>query len=294
MLTKKEISNWLPDAEAAFRYYMPRITTRYPEVQIASSKTFRALRAQIVSETGCPIRSAPDDSCMEYIHGSLGGAILIRADLLPKNISHHGFLTLYWHELGHFYSINADSNDLERFNDPDNPPSVPSAKYKQRGYWFWQEFIAQAISNYVSYKVGSAQPSYAPEKIVWTVDNWSPLLERVQSMLDGMYGIDEVDEYGLAHYFAMILTEDMTLQLISASNAGKLIKYGESEPVPSGEIDVSCMDEVDEGLQPAMAELKAWLEEKLSHKHFWRMDEEGLEWLGRLIYGMDDILAEEE
>ena len=62
---------------------------------------------------------------MEYIHGENGNAILIRRELvadLPVHSDsqlHFYFEHFYWHELGHCYAINAETNNLHRYNEPD-------------------------------------------------------------------------------------------------------------------------------------------------------------------------------
>lgn len=55
---------------------------------------------------------------------------------------------------------------------------------KQEGYWFWQEFIAEAISKYVSYKNRSAGDNYHPELIDWKPMFWSGIVDKLQYLLD--------------------------------------------------------------------------------------------------------------
>ena len=118
-----------------------------------------------------------DDSIMEYIHGEKGGAILIRQNLLP-NDSEQNFCWFLWHELGHWYAINSEKDDLHRFNDPDLLDTITfadrlrgidntSLQLKQEGYWFWQEFIAEAISKYVSGKYDAERYTHKPNHIDW-------------------------------------------------------------------------------------------------------------------------------
>ena len=149
MLTQRIIKGWLPGVNAVFRYHLPLLPVQYPDVKFATAKTFLPVREQILKDTGCKLKGVPHGSCMEYIHGRIGGAILIRTDQLPTNTNFDAFTHFYWHELGHFYAINADDNNLERFADPDSLPNEENTLYKQRGYWFWSEFIAEAISNYI-------------------------------------------------------------------------------------------------------------------------------------------------
>lgn len=199
------------------------------------------------------------------------------------------FAHFFWHELGHFYAINADDHNLERFNDPDRPPKEKNVKFKQRGYWFWAEFITEAICNHVSLEICRRDPNHRPENIKWTVDVWSPLLKKLQTLLDGIFFGSGIDEYSLAHYFATLLKDTDTVLFVKATEEGKLIQYGHDTPAPAGTIDATCIDELDEPFQPIMIELKGWLEKQLSKDQFWIIDEAGIEWLGRRIYAMDKV-----
>ena len=138
-------------------------------------------RKKIIKSIGCPHTEEPPDSIMEYIHGEKGNAILIRRELVANLPVHDDFeLHVYferffWHELGHFYAINAEVDDLHRYNEPgliDDSPLYDAAvdgcgysseRKKQEGYWFWQEFIAEVIANHVSYTIRSSGESYRPE-----------------------------------------------------------------------------------------------------------------------------------
>lgn len=283
---------WLPGVESAFRRIMPPISVPYPEIYYSNAYNFRETRDSILKKVGCKLKGQPEDSSLEYIHGENGGAILIRIDQLPKGMTQNHFAHFFWHELGHFYAINADEHNLERFNDPDRPPKEKNVKFKQRGYWFWAEFIAEAICNHVSYSVRFNEPTYHPENIVWTVDVWSPVLQRLQGLLDGMFYGSKIDEYSLAHYFATLLKDTDTVLFVKAAEEGKLIQYGHDTPAPAGTIDATCIDELDEPFQPIMIELKGWLEKQLSKDQFWIIDEAGIEWLGRRIYAMDKVWRE--
>ena len=288
----KKYREWLPGAEAAFRHFMPPISAPYPKVYFSNAGTFRATRENIVKDVGCTLQGWPDDSSLEYIHGDKGGAILIRLDQLPKDMTFDVFLHLFWHELGHFYAINADPYNLERFDDPDNPPDEENVAAKQRGYWFWQEFIAEAICNYVNQKVSADREDYHPENIDWVVDAWSPYLYRLQGLLDEMFFRPDIDEYCLAHYFATLLMDDVTVRMVRASQEGKLKQAGKDTPAPAGSIDVTCIDELDAEFQPILLEMKDWLEKQLAKEQFWIIDEAGIEYLGGLILRMAEVYGD--
>ena len=283
---ESKIKEWQPGAEAVFRHFMPPISAPYPTVYFSNASNFHPTRAGIVEEVGCALKGWPEDSSLEYIHGDKGGAILIRMDLLPDELPQDSFLHLFWHELGHFYAINADPYNLERFDDPDNPPKEENVKYKQKGYWFWQEFIAESIANHVSYKFRSAEPTYHPEKIDWKAENWSGIVERLERLLDEMFNSPDIDEYCLAHYFATLLFDDFTLLYRKAAEDGKLRKYGGE---PAGSIDATCIDELDGEMQPVMREMKEMLETQVQKEKYWEIDEAGIEWLGRKLYELAGI-----
>ena len=281
--------NWIPGAEAAFRNFLPPISAPYPKAYFTNARTYHAIRENIVKEVGCTLQGAPEDSALEYIHGDKGGAVLIRLDQLPKAVPFDRFLHFYWHELGHFYAINADPYNLDRFNDPDNPPDEENVPLKQRGYWFWQEFIAEAICNYVSQKVSADGEDYHPERIDWVVDVWSPYLYRLQKCLDEMFYSLDIDDYCLAHYFATLLMDDVTVRMVEAAKEGKLKQAGKDTPAPPGSIDVTCIDELGEEFQPIMLEMKGWLEKQMAKERFWIIQEEDLVFLGSLILRMADV-----
>lgn len=297
MLTQKTIKGWLPGVNAVFRYHLPLLPVQYPDVHLATAKTFPQLRKQIIKDTGCRLKGIPDDSCMEYIHGRLGGAILIRMNQLPPKTDFDAFIHFYWHELGHFYSINADKNNLERFNDLDSPPEeeadYDNVLYKQRGYWFWSEFIAEAISNYISYKFrssdpdnpSSTSPNYRPDEINWKAEIWGCMVDRLMNFLDyafvWCYG---VDEYSLAMYFATLLTDDFCKLYVNAAREGKLKMYGKATPEKPGTIEPTCISDRPKVFQPFLWKMKELLEGQLKKKEFWITDEATLEKLGRFIY----------
>lgn len=174
--TKSEIQLWIPAATDIFKSIMLPINVPYPQVIIANGRNFRTVRAQLVSDLACKNIEYPEDSIMEYIHGEKGNAILIRQNLLPDSNDEH-FCWFFWHELGHFYAINSEKTNLHRYSDPElvddshivefttHGPvlGLSDERLKQEGYWFWQEFIAEAISKYISFKHRSTTRYYHPE-----------------------------------------------------------------------------------------------------------------------------------
>ena len=152
--TQNEIRHWSNYAIDIFDSVMPSIDKPYPSIHIATAKTFPAMRAELVEQTGCMHTEQSEAAIMEYIHGDKGYAILIRQNLISDRDEHH-FDCMLWHELGHFYAINSELADLRRYSNPglmddsrnieftDEGPvlGMSDERLKQEGYWFWQEFF---------------------------------------------------------------------------------------------------------------------------------------------------------
>ena len=178
--TKLDIQLWIPAATDIFQSIMPPINTPYPQVIIANGRNFRSIRTQLVNDLACKKTEFPEDSIMEYILGEKGHAILIRQNLLPDS-NDERFCWYFWHELGHFYAINSEKTNLHHYSDPGlvdeshivefttHGPvlGLSDERLKQEGYWFWQEFIAEAISKYVSFMHRSNTKYYHPELMDW-------------------------------------------------------------------------------------------------------------------------------
>lgn len=241
---------------------------------------------------------------MEYIHGEKGNAILIRRELVADLPVHDDFeLRVYfehffWHELGHFYAINAEVDDLHRYNEPgliDDSPlydaAIDGCRYsserrKQEGYWFWQEFIAEVIANHVSYTIRSGGDSYHPEMLDWTTDVWGGIVNQLEDFLEATlyYYSHTIDEYALAHYFAELLTDDLTILFVNAANEGKLKING--GVYPDENIEPTCISDIPECYQPHMWKMYKILDAHLNKKGFWLMDEDTLEKIGSCISDM--------
>lgn len=292
MLTQQQIRLWVPPATQIFQRYMPPIAAPYPKVYIASRRTHTVLREKLISQTGNLHTSPPEDSIMEYIHGNTGNAILIRQDLLPDENDEH-FCWMYWHELGHFYAISSEITNLHRYNDPSlvddsSILDMSPERVKQEGYWFWQEFIAQAISNHVSYKHRSTERDYHPEQIDWCPEMWGGIVERLMDLLDATFWHypTTIDEYSLAHYFALLLKDDFAMLYCKAAVEGKLRVFGDRngrEIYPAEKIEPTCISDMVDVFQPPLWRMKALLDEKLSTDLFWSIDEGFLLELGKCV-----------
>lgn len=303
-LTKLEIQCLAPAAYDIFKRTMPLLSTPLPQLYIADGRNFRKVREQVLSDVSCPYKEFPaDDSIMEYIHGEKGGAILIRQNLLPDN-SERNFCWFLWHELGHWYAINSEKNDLHRYNNPDLLDSITFAdrlkgidtsvlQLKQEGYWFWQEFIAEAISKYVSGKYDADRYTAKPDYIDWKPSIWEPIAQYLMDLLDAAFSPfnSTIDDYALAHYFANLFMRDVVIPYVKAAKAGELKIYkGNKIQYPDEPVDPTSISDIDpEVFQPTMWKLYKLLDEQMQKEQFWEIDETYLLELGKCIKGLRDI-----
>ncbi len=303
-IPEKTVMFWAEEAIELFKQIMPPISTPFPPVYTATASNYSRVRKKIVKNISCPHTEEPPDSIMEYIHGENGNSILIRREIianLPVQDDyelHIHFEHFFWHELGHFYAINSETNDLHRYNHPGlvdesrvynhvtDACGFSSERKKQEGYWFWQEFIAEAISNHVSYIIRSSGDSYHPELIDWTVDIWGGIMNQLNNLLASTicYYPSTIDEYSLAHYFARLLTDDLTVLYVKAAKEGKLKIDG--NVYPDEKIESTCISDMPDDFQPHMWRMHEILLKQLKKKAFWLIDENTLEELGSCIGDM--------
>lgn len=195
---------------------------------------------------------------------------MIRQNLLPDN-DKQSFYWFLWHELGHWYTRNTEPDDLRRYSNPNLLDAVTLSdrlrgvnttitQLKQDGYWFWQEFIAEAISQYVSGEY-DAQQFDTSQPIEWRSSAYLPIILYLDSMLDAAFSPDDlVDEYALTHYFANLLMRDVIVLFEKAAEAGELIPDTidgfEIQDVPDASMDPTRISDIEfEEFQPAMREL---------------------------------------
>lgn len=295
---------WAAIAKEQFHSIMPDLGIPFPPVYTSTASSYSRTRRKIIKSIGCLHTEEPPDSIMEYIHGEKGNAILIRRELVADLPVHDDlelrvhFERFFWHEMGHFYAINAETNNLHRYNAPglvDESPvydaaidgsGLSSERKKQEGYWFWQEFIAEVIANHVSYTIRSSGDGYHPELLDWTIDAWGGIVEYLESLLESTlyYYPHTIDEYALAHYFARLLTDDLTILFVNAANEGKLKVDG--GVYPDEKIEPTCISDIPECYQKHMWKMYRILDQHLGKENFWLMDEETLEKLGSYIGDM--------
>ena len=302
--TQKDITLWIPSAVEVFQSFMPPIDKPYPRVYVATAKTFPTMRVELIAQTGC-VHTHTEESeaaIMEYIHGDKGNAILIRQNLIPDNNEDH-FCDMFWHELGHFYAINSESTPFYHYSDPGVVDGsrimeftqagpvlgMSDERLKQEGYWFWQEFIAEAISKYVSYKNRSTRDSYHPELIEWKPMFWSGIVDKLMYYLESTlyHYTSTIDEYGLAHYFANLLMDDFIKLYVQVATEGKLKVYDEeigAVVYPVDPIEPTCISDIKSSeLQKPLWNMKRILENQIAKEQFWLIDEKFLLDIGSCI-----------
>ena len=154
MINQRQMRIWISEAVERFKAIMPPIDVPYPEFIIASAKTAENLRSSTVSRLRSPQKHAGSDAIAETIHGDLGDAIIIYQNNFKERLytpkrEKQFFLHICWHELGHFYSIYTESpgNELYRYLNQESREEIESQM--QTGYWFWTEFIAEAIACHI-------------------------------------------------------------------------------------------------------------------------------------------------
>lgn len=93
-----------------------------------------------------------------------------------------------------------------------------------------------------------------------------------------------IDEYSLAHYFARLLTDDLTVLYVKAANEEKLkIQDGS---YPDKKIEPTCISDISECYQPHMWKMHEILKGQLAKRVFWLIDECTLEKIGSCIGDM--------
>ena len=151
------------------------------------------------------------------------------------------------------------------------------------------EFIAEAISKYVSYKNRSTRDSYRPELIDWKPMFYSGIVDKLQYLLNStLYQYQHtIDEYGLAHYFANLLMDDFIKLYVQAATDGKLKVYDEeigAVVYPIDPIEPTCISDIRSSeLQKPLWDMKRILEDQIAKEQFWLIDEKFLLDVGSCI-----------
>ena len=298
MSTQKEIKEWIPRAVEIFRRFMPPTDVPMPSIHVVSDRTLFQTRARLVEKVRCHQASCDEqnyDAAMETLHGELGDAIIIRQKYVPSPkeipLAECYFQHFFWHELGHFYAIHHEcrSSYLHRFCDQE----LSDERAKQEGYWFWSEFIAEAIALYVDEQHCRIDNShlYQPEKITWEPLVWDAIDSHLLDLLTSAFVWYDttIDESSLAMYFATLLMDDATKRYVKAAGNGELLVYDshmKTRLMEPGSIDPTCITEQAEAYQEPLLAMKGMLEVQMKKEHFWEIDEDWLETLGQHIVDM--------
>ena len=298
MPTKAQLEQWIPGALDNFKSVMPPIDVPYPPVYIVNSRNFAKVRKQLVSELDSKHTECHEIEIGEYLYGSRGGAIIINQTGIK---SHHRleFCNCCWHELGHFYAISSQQSGLTRYSEPglvddshnfNIDGGIPSLglsdeRIIQEGYWFWQEFIAQAIANTVRYHF------HPIHQMNWHPENWHSISDFLAEMLTETLFREEysIDEYALSHYFAYLLLDDNAKGYTQAATENKLLEYDDhgNISIPNSPIDPTCISWSDpEDFQEPLWRMKSLVEKQLTKENFWDISKASLLEIGQCIADM--------
>jgi len=334
MVIQKQIRLWITTAEEIFQKYMPAGTL--PDIYIGAPRNILKLRAELVEKTKSRQLYTPDpyNIPMETIHGDAGDAILIQQKLVYNGEgAERYFYHCLWHEIGRYFAIYNECEDrdeysvsvLHRYNDLELAGGMPDQTAqglagseqakgeeptqiahkilhdRQEGYWFWSEFIAESIANYVEEEFSRIDnaDSYHPEQITWEPELWSFLPDRLISFLEMgfSYYVESIDEAGLAMYFATLLMSDFPKRYVQAAMDGKLKvydnaaiavgKFGATKLMEPGSIDPTCISKMPEAYQDILRDMKSVLEIQMQKKKFWEIDEHFLDKIGGCISSLE-------
>ncbi len=88
----------------------------------------------------------------------------------------------------------------------------------------------------------------------------------------------------MAHYFARLLTDDLTVLYVKAAYEGKLKIDG--GVYPKENIEPTCIIDLPDYYQPHLWKMHEILVDQLAKKEFWIIDEDTLEKIGSCIGDM--------
>lgn len=309
MITQSQIREWISDALLIFEIYMPvnELSRPLPQIYIGSPKTITSLRAALVKQTGSLQTKASGTAIMEMIHGGNGDAILIQQKLIldPERFkdARRDFIHQLWHELGHFFAINAETTNLFRYFNEDWTCTNSPDRSKQEGYWMWAEFVAEAISFHVESELhnDASHPYMAaiyPDKEIteWRPRYWHPSSDKLQHLLDLTmhYYTYTLDEAALGTYFATLLMDQTTVKYIQAMAEGKLLEEDFTADTPwntyrnisPDEFDAEHIEELDPVFHEDLRELKHLLAKQIEKKGFWVVEEDFMDEIGKRILSL--------
>ncbi len=225
---------------------------------------------------------------METLYGKGGFAILIYQKYCPD--TQEAFNHIFWHELGHFYAIAAETESFSRLVGQE----LDEGRIRQAGYWVWSEFIAECIANYID---GKANPidkeKYKCEKY------WREPYFRIQQQIQLAYKTysGSFSEYDLAFYFATLLTDPGAVVFVEGAFNNELTVWDPNKCdyvlMGSGSIEPTAISLLPVIFLDPLFDLMYFLKDKVTEKEFWRVDGKFLDKLGLMITDLNDIKMSE-
>lgn len=250
MITQKQIKEWIPGIIESFKTAMPNITVPLPDICIVTRTTWAKTRDRIVERLQSNQANPGQDAGLETIHGNNGDAILIYQHKLGSHVNSISvFQQFLWHELGHFYALHNENPALIRFM---NQKPHPDEYEALRGYFFWEEFIAETIACEID-----------PEPAIdWSTTSHYRTRNMLMHLLTTGVSIAKdrmIDWYNLAFYFAKIISDKTVLSYCEAVEDG-ILKYrcssrSESIPFKVTGIDPICLDLVDPQIHSSISRI---------------------------------------
>lgn len=289
MTTQKQIKEWIPAALTTFRSVMPVIPTPYPEIYIASATTLRSVREALVAQIRSlnPHMKDPYTSMMETIHGEGGTAILIYQKYCPE--TQREFNHALWHELGHFYAVATEAEPFSHFAGQGLAPD----RIKQTGYWLWNEFVAECISNHVSTHVlDDTEPEW--REAAKNQKNWRQSYLRLQGLIQSAYNTypGSFYEYDLAFYYATLLTDPITTVFVEGALNNELTVWNPDKwayvPMKPDSIEPTALSMIPRFYGDKLLDIMDLLQDKVVEDEFWKVDGAFLDQLGTLITELND------
>ena len=288
MISQKQMNEWVPKAVEHFQSVMPPINCPYPQYKIVTDRTADSIRASLLEQTGSQAVIRSGTAAMETLHGPRGDAIIIYQKRFNSQLFRGGgedmFRHFYWHELGHFYSLNKADPSLLRFADQKPHPDEYEALL---GYAFWTEFIAEVIACKVE-----------PDPVIdWKNFYWYTPRNTLMGCLNGAFNADNLGWYDLAFYFAKILADKMTVQFIEKARNGsfkirRVVRVRE-ETVTFQEagIDPAALDSISDQFLPAIKVLQEELNALLNRKNYWEITLDDLSEIGDTLFSMERMMT---
>lgn len=237
-----------------------------PEVVLLTRAATKTKRTAVFQFCGAKYFEYLPSTSGETVAGRNGIVVLIYPNAIKTA---QEFRMVLFHELGHAFFNQTNKGllqKLEKIYDVNEPGGM--AKF---GLSLWNEFIAQCIANIVAEE--------EPQQIAW------PRQEQLfQILKEALPGIDDsntrtaelmrqtyfegykVDQYKLAHYCAMLLTDPT------------LIWAMEREPLMDRGFDILSEREVQ-----CLEDILVCLDEQMIKDDYWIVTEPWLEWLGILV-----------